>query len=212
VNRPIFEANDFLDRLLLRPLAELDRALIPPEIRDRISGILSNMREPVILTNNLLQGEFDNAGTTAERFAINTTLGIGGMFDWAKDWKLYQQKGDFGQTLYVWGVGSGPYLVLPLFGPSNVRDAVGVGVDTVISPWQYVVHTGGTDTYDTFEIVNFGVGGITKREQNIEVVDALRSGSLDFYAKVRSAYNQHRNNQLGVEGILISPMAIPAMP
>jgi len=209
VNRSIFDVNDFLDRLLLRPLAELDRALLPPEIRDRIVGILRNMREPVVLTNNLLQGEFDRAGITAERFAINTTLGVGGMFDWANEWELYQQKGDFGQTLYVWGVDSGPYLVLPLFGPSNVRDAVGVGVDTLMSPWPYAVRTGGTSTYDTFEIVNFGMGGITKREQNIDVIDALRSGSLDFYAQMRSAYNQHRNHELGVEGMLVSPVMIP---
>jgi len=200
MNRAIFDVNDFLDRLLLRPIAELYRAMVPPGIRDRVTNILSNMKEPVIFANNLLQGEFNRAGVTAERFAINTTIGVGGMFDWANQWKMYQQVGDFGQTLYVWGLGSGPYLVLPLLGPSSIRDAVGYGVDSAASPWQYLANDGGSETYWDYQFVSTGMDGVTKREQNIEGLDALRKGSLDFYAQMRSVYRQYRDKQLGIKG------------
>ena len=200
VNRVVFDVNDFLDRLLIGPLAELYRATVPPPIRDRVTDILSNMREPVILANNLLQGEWSRAGVTAERFAINTTIGVGGSFDWANDWHLYQQVGDFGQTLYVWGVGPGPYVVLPLLGPYNARDAVGFGVDSAASPWQYMADMGSSGTYWRFQIVDTVMDGLTKREQNIEGLNALRKGSLDFYAQMRSVYRQYRDKQLGVKG------------
>ncbi|MDD5586591.1 MAG: VacJ family lipoprotein, partial [Alphaproteobacteria bacterium] len=120
VNRHIFDVNDFLDRLLFRPLAELYRVTVPPYLRDRIAGVVKNMSEPVVFANNLLQGEVSKAGTTFGRFIVNTTAGGAGMFDVANDAGLHRQSGDFGQTLYVWGFNSGPYLVLPFFGPSNV--------------------------------------------------------------------------------------------
>ena len=196
-NRGVFEANDFLDRLFLRPLAELYRVTFPPGIRDRISNMLKNMSEPVVLANNLLQGEGRSAGITLSRLMINSTAGVGGMFEVANDFDLQQQQGDFGQTLYVWGVGEGPYLVLPLFGPSNVRDAVGLGVDTLISPWKYAVASGGTTIQDTFTITDITAEALSKREENIEALDALRNGSLDFYAQMRSVYRQHRAKEVG---------------
>jgi phospholipid-binding lipoprotein MlaA len=156
------------------------------------------MREPVIFANNLLQGEFGSAGTTFERFGINTTVGVGGMFDWATGWGMQQQTGDFGQTLSTWGVAEGPYLVLPLFGPSNFRDAIGLGVDAAMSPWQYFAAMGGNGTENRFIISYFAADGIVRREQNIEALDALRSGSLDFYAQMRSVYRQYRDKQLGL--------------
>jgi phospholipid-binding lipoprotein MlaA len=197
VNRAIFDVNDFLDRLLIRPLAELYRNMVPPPVRDRIANITSNMKEPVIFANNLMQGEFGKAGTTFERFGANTFVGGAGMFDVATGWGLPQQTGDFGQTLAVWGINEGPYLVLPLFGPSNFRDAIGLGVDTVMSPWGYLAYDGGTGTGNRFEISSFAADGLTQREQNIEALDALRSGSLDFYAQMRSVYRQYRAKQIG---------------
>ena len=198
VNRAIFDVNDFLDRLLIRPMAELYRVMVPPPVRDRVASVLHNMGEPVVLANNLMQGEVSNAGTTLSRFMINTTLGGGGMFEVASGYGFERQSGDFGQTLHAWGVGEGPYLVLPLFGPSNIRDAVGMGVDTVISPWKYVVAYGDTTTEDTFTITDAAASGLSRREANIEGLDALREGSLDFYAQMRSVYRQHRAKQLGV--------------
>lgn len=200
MNRTIFDVNDFLDRLMFKPLAGLYRATIPPWVRDRVAGILSNMREPVIFANNLLQGEWSRAGITAERFAMNTTIGVAGMWDVAGMWEgAYQQVGDFGQTLYSWGISSGPYLVLPLFGPSNFRDAIGLGVDSLTTPWQYLADMGGNGTYWRFQYVYFASDGIVKREQNIEALDALRSGSLDFYAQMRSVSRQYRDKQLGIK-------------
>ena len=197
MNRSIFDVNDFLDRLLIRPIAELYRVTIPPGIRDRVAGIVYNMKEPVIFANDLMQGEFGKAQITFERFGTNTFLGVGGMWDVATGWGLRQQTGDFGQTLSVWGVHEGPYLVLPLFGPSNFRDAIGLGVDTVMSPWGYIAATGGNGTSNRFEIASFGADGIVRREESIEPLDALRSGSLDFYAQMRSVYRQYRDKQLG---------------
>ncbi len=198
MNRTILDVNDVLDRLLIRPLAELYRAMVPPGIRDRVAGIVTNMKEPVIFANDVLQGDLGKAGTTVERFAVNTTVGIGGMWDFAAPWfGAYQQTGDFGQTLASWGIKAGPYLVLPLLGPSNFRDAIGLGVDTVTSPWQYLADMGGSATSNRFEIAYFGGEGLVMREQNIEALDALRSGSLDFYAQMRSVYRQYRDKQLG---------------
>jgi phospholipid-binding lipoprotein MlaA len=198
VNRVIFDVNDFLDRLLIRPLAELYRVTVPPPLRTRIAAILRNMGEPVVMANNLLQAEFSKAGTTLGRFLVNTTVGLGGMFEVANEYGLERQTGDFGQTLHVWGMGEGPYIVLPLFGPSNIRDAIGLGVDTIMSPWKYAVAYGDTTTEDTFAISDMAASALTRREANIEGVDALREGSLDFYAQMRSVYRQYRAKQLGV--------------
>lgn len=197
VNRHIFDVNDFLDRLLFRPLAELYRVTVPPPLRDRVAGIVSNMSEPVIFANNLMQGEVSRAGTTFSRFLVNSTIGGAGMFDVANDVGLQRQSGDFGQTLYTWGFTSGPYLVLPFFGPSNVRDAIGLGVDSLMSPWKYLAAIDGNGTENRFMAADFVGGGIVKREQNIEAIDALKKGSLDFYASLRSVYRQHRAKQLG---------------
>ena len=199
-NRVIFDVNDFLDRLLFRPIAELYRVTIPPGIRDRLANVVSDFKEPVVFGNNLLQGEFGSAGTTLGRFIVNSTVGVGGMWDVATDWGMKQQHGDFGQTLYTWGLGSGPYIVLPLFGPSNIRDAVGLGVDSVMSPWQYVAYDAyGTGGENRLSLSEWGADGVVQREQNIEALDALREGSVDFYAQMRSVYRQYRNKQLGNE-------------
>jgi len=199
VNRAVFDVNDFLDRLLIRPLAELYRVTVPPPIRDRIAAILRNMDEPVVFANNLLQGRLSDAGTTATRFLINTTLGGAGMFEVASGYGFNRQVGDFGQTLHTWGLGEGAYLVLPVLGPSNLRDAVGLGVDTVISPWKYVVSYGDSRIEGSFAAADLSASGLTRREANIEGLDALREGSLDFYAQMRSVYRQYRAKQLGMK-------------
>ena len=197
VNRTIFDVNDFLDRILIRPLAVAYRWAIPSFVRNRIAGILDNMSEPVIFANDMMQGRLDSAGTSLERFGLNTTLGAAGMWDVATGWGMEKQTGDFGQTLYSWGVNAGPYLVLPLFGPSSFRDAIGLGVDMVMSPWGYLASMGGNGTENRYLIASFSATGLTQREQNIEALDALHEGSLDFYAQMRSVYRQYRDKQLG---------------
>lgn len=196
-NRVIFDVNDFLDRLLFKPIAELYRVTIPPGIRDRLAHVLSNFKEPVVFANNLLQGDFSGAGTTLGRLALNSTLGVAGIWDVSTDWGLPQQNADFGQTLYTWGVGSGPYIVLPLFGPSNIRDAVGLGADSLMSPWQYLAGMNGKGSENRLNGFYFLASGTVQREQNIEPLDALREGSVDFYAQLRSVYRQYRDKQLG---------------
>jgi phospholipid-binding lipoprotein MlaA len=198
LNRGIFEVNDFLDRILFRPIAQVYRFVIPEFIRDRVAGIVSNMEEPVIFANTVLQGRVTDAGTTVGRFLVNTIGGVGGMFDLADEFGLNRQDGDFGQTLHSWGAGEGSYLVLPFFGPSNIRDAVGKGVDMVMSPWGYISQIGSNATENRFTIASTVGGGVVKREKNIEALDSLKSGSLDFYAQMRSVYRQYRNNQLGI--------------
>jgi phospholipid-binding lipoprotein MlaA len=206
LNRTVFDVNDFLDRLLIKPLAELYRFAVPDYARDRVANILSNMGEPVIFANNLMQGETTNAGVTAGRFLVNTTVGVAGIFEVANDWGLPKQNGDFGQTLSVWGINGGPYLVLPLFGPSNFRDAIGLGVDMVTSPWQYLAAMGGNGMANRVAISSFAADGLTRRSQEIEPLDALRSGSLDFYAQMRSVYRQYRDKQLGIAAPNSSPV------
>jgi len=199
MNRTVFDVNDFLDRLLIRPLTELYRFAIPDYLRDRIANVVANMGEPVIFANNLMQGKTDSAGITAQRFLINTTLGVGGIFEVAGDWKLPKQMGDFGQTLSVWGINGGPYLVLPLFGPSNFRDGIGMGVDMAMSPWGYIAAYGGNGDSNRVVYSEFAADGLTQREQSLDDYDALRNGSLDFYAEMRSVYRQYRDKQLGIK-------------
>ncbi|MFY9287988.1 MAG: VacJ family lipoprotein, partial [Alphaproteobacteria bacterium] len=184
------------------PLAELYRVMVPPGIRNRMFGIISNMREPNIFVNNVLQGEFNKAGISLGRLVVNSTLGIGGMWDVASNWDWRQQTGDFGQTLAVWGAGEGPYLMLPIYGPSNVRDAIGRGVDMAMSPWQYLAWMDSTTTLINFEVASLGADGIVRREKNIENIDALRTGTLDPYANFRSAYQQYRRKQVGQSEIV----------
>jgi len=198
INRVTFDVNDFLDRLLIRPLTELYRFTIPDYLRERIANIISNMKEPVIFANNMLQGETTRAGITTERFLVNTFVGVGGVFEVANGWDLPQQTGDFGQTLHTWGFDSGPYLVLPLFGPSNIRDAIGLGADTAMSPWQWIAARGGRTVKNEEVYSEFAADGLTKREETLDDYDALRTGSLDFYAEMRSVYQQYRDKQLGI--------------
>lgn len=197
LNRAIFDVNDFLDRLLIRPMADIYRRITPSELRDRVSSILRNMSEPVVMANSLLQGEVTNAGTSLARFFVNSTAGVGGIFEVAEDAGLKRQTADFGQTLDVWGAGEGPYLVLPFFGPSNLRDTAGLVVDSLMSPWKYAVSFGDTVIEDAFAVASMGATGLSRREANLDGLDALREGSIDFYAQMRSVYRQYRAKQLG---------------
>ncbi|MFA5040616.1 MAG: VacJ family lipoprotein [Bdellovibrionales bacterium] len=198
MNRAIFNVNDFLDRLLIKPATEVYRFIVPTFLRERVANVLSNLGEPVTFANNMLQGKAGSAGVTAQRFAVNTVVGVGGLFEVADGWDLAKQHGDFGQTLSAWGLGSGPYLVLPLFGPSNFRDAAGLGVDMIMSPWQYFAEAHGKTVRDTYLITSFVAEGLTRREAVLDEYDALRSGALDFYATMRSIVRQYRDKQLGI--------------
>jgi phospholipid-binding lipoprotein MlaA len=194
VNRAVFDFNMFLDRILIKPLAQVYVTIVPPPGRHAVRHVIDNMNEPIVFANNVLQGEFARAHTTLARFLLNSTFGLGGIFDWATAEGLPAQTGDFGQTLFVWGVADGPYLMLPLLGPSNPRDAVGFGVDSYADPVGYAFwNAGGVRWLDW---TRFGLDGIDERAQNLDTLDELQKNSLDFYAALRSLARQHREHEL----------------
>jgi len=188
-NRTIFDANRFVDRNVAKPVAEAYRDNLPDGIRHAIHNSLSNLGEPVIGLNDALQGNFGRALVAVQRFAVNTTLGGVGVFDVASDWDLRHHNADFGQTLGVWGFGEGPYVELPLLGPSDARDAVGTLIGFVVNPFFLA---GGSPA------VSFAEAGISAgkmldtRTDYLGTLDALESTSVDYYATLRSVYIQHR--------------------
>ncbi len=189
VNRFIFGFNDVVDRLLIEPVAKGYKAVLPSFVRDAIQSFVRNLQSPVIFANNILQGQVGDAGITAARFLINSTVGIAGLVDVAKAQGLTYQDEDFGQTLAVWGVGDGFYLVLPILGPSSLRDTAGLVADSFADPVRIV--SSNTDNEWIYYTVG-AVKGIDTRSRIITAVDDLRRNSLDYYAAARSAYGQQR--------------------
>lgn len=193
LNRKIFSFNLFVDRILIKPAAQGYRAIVPQFGRNAIRNFLDNLGEPVIFVNNVLQGQFGRANLTAGRFLMNSIYGVGGLFDPASTNGAPRQIGDFGQTLYSWGIPDGPYLVLPIFGPSDVRDAIGLGVDDEMDPFDWYASTNG---YSGVTYGRWAVWGIDERSRNIESFDELQRNAIDFYAELRSLWRQHRASQL----------------
>ncbi len=193
MNCQIFAFNEFADAYLIRPLAEGYVAVVPTPARHSLRNFLNNLHSPVIFANDLLQAEFKRAGTTLGRMLVNSTIGVGGLFDVGGDIGLPYHDEDFGQTLAVWGVGEGPYLVLPVLGPSNPRDTVGIVADGFIDPMNmYLENT--NRSYLAY--VRAAIDGIDKRAQVIDVLDDIKRTSLDFYATIRSLYRQRRIDEI----------------
>jgi phospholipid-binding lipoprotein MlaA len=190
LNRKTFAFNQRVDRIVLKPIAKGYRWAIPPAGRDGIRNFIRNLHEPIVLVNNLLQGELKRAGTTVGRFVANSTLGLAGVMDFAGRHGLKQQTGDFGQTLYVWGVHEGPYLVLPVMGPSSPRDAVGMGADLFTNPFLYLTPHFKYKT--SFSVSEAAINGIDERSRNIDSLDEVQRETVDFYAALRSLYRQNR--------------------
>ncbi len=190
-NRFIFAFNQALDFAIFHPAAVLYRKVVPQQGRDALRNFLRNLRAPVILANDLLQGELDRAGTTAWRFAINSTAGVLGLFDVADDMGYAYHDEDFGQTLGVHGTGAGFYIVLPLLGPSNVRDATGLVVDHFMDPWLYVADEYGKEEW---LVARLALSGLDRRARNIETLNEIERDAIDFYARIRSLYGQYREN------------------
>jgi len=188
-NRGVFAFNNTLDRFLVEPTAKIYNAIFPDFFRDGVKNFMRNLRSPLIVANNLLQGDFKDAGKATARFVINTTAGIGGLIDVAAAQGFEYQPEDFGQTLAVWGFGDGFYLVLPILGPSSLRDGTGMAVDTFADPVRlYAFNRDEEWIYYTRN----GVEGLDTRARYVRAVEDLRRNSLDYYAAVRSAYAQKR--------------------
>ncbi|MBN4016549.1 VacJ family lipoprotein [Rhodospirillaceae bacterium AH-315-P19] len=193
VNRGILDFNLLIDRFFLKPVAQGYRFLFPAQVRKGIHNALRNLQTPTVLANDLLQGKFERAATTVGRFAVNSTIGIGGIFDVAVDWGMEPHVEDFGQTLAVWGVPDGPYLMLPVVGPSNPRDLVGGLVDSFADPFRLWANH---EDKEWITYARSGLSGIDRRERNIERFDDLQRTSIDLYATIRSLYRQDRLDKI----------------
>lgn len=188
LNRQVFEFNEGLDKVVLKPLAEGYVKVLPQPVRDCLSNGFSNLREPSNAINNLFQGKAQAAVSDVCRFAINTTVGLLGCFDVASRMDLEKHREDFGQTLAVWGVGNGPFLVLPLFGPSTLRDAVGLlGVETVFDVNFWIDNVSVRNTI-------FGVRTVNFRAELLPADDIIAGAALDKYSFIRDGYLQRRRN------------------
>lgn len=191
-NRKMFSVHNALDDALLVPAAKVYRATTHKKQRKGIRNFLDNLRTPVILLNDVLQGEFDRAGNTASRFVINTTIGFGGMGDPAERLGIPQHSEDFGQTLAVWGIDPGPYLFLPLLGPTTVRDGVGAAMGVAADPSIWIR----TEAAQYYRFSHAGAVALSRREPLIEPLADIRENSLDYYASFRSFYLQARTREI----------------
>lgn len=195
MNRVFFEFNEAFQVLILRPVTTLYESFVPPPVKKSVSNFLANLKTPVILANDLLQGEGERAWVTTQRFAVNTTWGIGGLFDRAAEIGIERHTEDFGQTMAVWGVGEGFYLMLPVFGPSNPRDAVGkLLVDSYFDLFNMWANN--TDR-ESLVYTRMGFGAVTEYGAVVDELDQIRKTSIDFYAALRSLYRQKRRAEIG---------------
>jgi phospholipid-binding lipoprotein MlaA len=189
VNRKVWDFDIALNDYFLTPIAKGYRWIAPQFVQTSLGNLLRNLHGPTILMNDVLQGNMDRAGDTFARIGLNTVLGIGGLIDVGTAANVPYHDADFGATLGSWGIPSGPYLVLPLLGPSDPRDGVGTGVDSVADPFTIKMNAA---RIDEANYVRFGVETVNTRAQNMDELDELKRSSLDFYAAVRSLYQQRR--------------------
>jgi len=191
-NRQTLVFNGKIDRYVVIPSVAVYFVLVPDKGRQGVHNFLGNLSLPTIFVNDILQGELVRGSQSAARFIINTGFGFGGFFDPATKMGIPSHGEDFGQTLAVWGVGEGPYLILPFFGPSNPRDASGLAVDAVIDPTNFIrfkqhLWWAGVREYFTY---------LDRRGETSQTIQAIQRSSVDYYASLRSLYRQLRNNDI----------------
>ena len=191
--RAIFAFNQALDKAIVKPTALTYRNVTSEKFRAKTHNFLNNLRSPVIFFNDVLQGELERAVTTLIRFLVNSTVGVLGFNDVAADLGLEFHDEDFGQTLAVWNMPEGPYLMLPVLGPSNPRDAVGRVVDFFIDPLNIWATNNSHDwvlpTHTALKVIDF-------RALHYDTIEDLEKSSLDFYAAIRSLYRQRRMDKI----------------
>ena len=198
LNRATFALNQGLDKVIFKPIAKGYRKL-PSPVRTGTSNVLTNISSLVTIPNNVLQGEFKTAGINTGRFIVNTTVGILGIFDVAEKIGFSEyEKEDYGQTLGVMGVGAGCYLVLPVLGPSTIRDTAGSFINVLGGdPWYNSSVHGNNEFLSKSDFVATKVlTGINFRSKNIDSIENLEKNSMDFYASVRSLYLQDRQRKI----------------
>tara|TARA_Y100000741_G_scaffold297242_1_gene238115 strand:- start:116 stop:913 length:798 start_codon:yes stop_codon:yes gene_type:complete len=198
LNRSTFAFNQSIDKAIIKPLAKTYRKL-PDQIQKGTSNVVDNLSNLVTIPNNVLQGNIKLAFINTGRLFINTTLGILGTIDVANNMGFPKyEKEDYGQTLGAWGIGPGCYLVLPVLGPSNLRDVGGSFVNIMGGdPWYNASAHGNNEFLDeNIYLISKSLNGIDFRSKNIESFDNLEKNSIDFYASVKSLYTQDRENKI----------------
>lgn len=196
VNRKVFSFNTVVDDNVIHPVVRGYRGVVPKGARNGVHNFLLNLKSPVNFANQVLQGDIEGAGTVFVRASVNTLVGLGGVFDVAAAEGIAFEGEDFGQTLAVWGVDHGPYLVVPVLGPSSTRDYVGYVVDGFADPLRfYLTNIDKDDLY----FAKIGADYLDIRHQLIDVLEDLEASSIDYYAATRSIYYQRREAQVNDE-------------
>jgi phospholipid-binding lipoprotein MlaA len=193
MNRRTLRLNQGLDRWVLDPVTSAYRFLVPGPARRAVRRVLANLDAPAVVVNDLLQREWRDAGTATARFALNTTIGLAGILDPAARVGLEGHSADFGQTLALAGLESGPYLVLPVLGPTTIRDGVGELVDLLFRPTTYVLGPADQIVYATAHGTS---AGFATREEHADALDLLEQSSVDYYAALRNVYFQSRTAEI----------------
>ena len=188
-NRAIFSFNEVVDDNIIHPTVRAYRAVMPKELRNGVHNMLNNLKSPVVFANEVLQGDIDGAGLVLFRTIVNTFAGFGGFFDFAGDEGFVHNGEDFGQTLAVWGFDHGPYLVVPIIGPSSTRDYVGYLVDGYADPLRWYLFN---IDQEALYYTKVGVGYLDLRDQLMDLMEDLQKSSIDYYAATRSIYYQRR--------------------
>ena len=191
-NRKIFDMNMKVDKAVAKPVAKAYNSAVPQFARDGLHNFLTNLNKPVTLANDMLQANGPRVGETLGRIIVNTTVGVGGLFDVATMIGIPDHDEDFGQTLGVWGSGEGPYIVLPFMGPDPPRDLAGDVVDIFLDPTTYITFHGS----DTWYAVRSGAVILDLRARNVDNLEQIERTSIDFYATTRSLYRQYRNSEI----------------
>lgn len=188
-NRVVFSFNQRLDRWFLSPLRRGYRFILPAPARRALRRVATNLNTPAYVVNHLLQGEFVDAAETLGAFVVNTTVGWGGLFEPSLEMGWEHKSADFGQTLALYGAGAGAYLIIPVLGPTTIRDGVGRVIDTAMQPLTYVMGFG-------YQILLSGGTGFTEFDEMADKLKALEVSSVDLYAALRSAYVQSRESSI----------------
>ncbi len=189
LNRLVFAVNETLDTIILRPAAEVYGAVVPGAVRRGVRNVVRHLSLPFTFVNDVAQGEWERSGDTAQRFVINTMVGFAGLYDVAAEQGLPHRSTDFGSTLAAWGVGDGPYLVLPVAGPSSVRDAAGMLIQGAADPVDAAFRR---TAHDHLPLVRAGAATLDFRYRNLETIDDFKANALDYYTFVRTLYRQRR--------------------
>lgn len=191
-NREVFAFSVALDKAVATPVAKFYRAAVPRPARQGVRNALTNLNSPVVLVNDVLQGEGEKATNTFGRMVINSTIGLGGLLDVATDMGIPHHDNDFGITLGKGGVHEGSYIVVPFMGPKPPRDILGAAVDMGMDPFTHL----NWNNYTLYMMIRTGLTVLDKREATIDAVESIERTSIDFYATTRSLYRQNRNAQI----------------